>query len=55
MVVILPLVCTSGKITTVPRLFFEHSLQNENKRQTIMNVRTKWNCLIPMLSSLVKY
>ena len=30
----------SGKITTVPRLFSEHSLQNENKHQ-IMNVHTK--------------
>ena len=48
--------CTiiSGKITTVPRLFSEHSLQNENKHQ-IMNVDTKWNCLISILSSLVKY
>ena len=44
----------SGKITTVPRLFSEHSLQNENKHQ-IMNVHTKWNCLIPILSGLVKY
>ena len=34
----------SDKITTVPRLFSEHSLQNENKHQ-IMNVHTKWNCL----------
>ena len=42
------------KITTVPRLFSEHSLQNENKHQ-IMNVHTKWNCLIPILSGLVKY
>ena len=44
----------SGKITTVPRLFSEHSLQDENKHQ-IMNVHTKWNCLIPILSGLVKY
>ena len=44
----------SDKITTVPRLFSEHSLQNENKHQ-IMNVHTKWNCLIPILFSLVKY
>ena len=43
-----------GKITTVPRLFSEHSLQNENKHQ-IMNVHTKWNCLIPFLFGLVKY
>ena len=35
----------SNKITTVPRLFSEHFLQNENKHQ-IMNVHTKWNCLI---------
>ena len=46
--------CISGKITTVPRLFSEHSLQNENKHQ-IMNVHTEWNCLIPILSGLVKY
>ena len=45
---------TSGKITTLPRLFSEHSLQIENKHQ-IMNVHTKWNCLIPILSTLVKY
>ena len=43
-----------GKITTVPRLFSEHLLQDENKHQ-IMNVQTKWNCLIPILSGLVKY
>ena len=28
--------------------------ENENKYQ-IMNVHTKWNCLIPILSGLVKY
>ena len=44
----------SDKITTVPRLLSEHSLQNENKHQ-IMNVHTKWNCLIPILFGLVKY
>ena len=44
----------SGKITTVPSLFSENSLQNGNKHQ-IMNVHTKWNCLIPILSGLVKY
>ena len=33
---------------------FQNTLQNENKHQ-IMNVHTKWNCLIPILSSLVKY
>ena len=44
----------SGKITTVPRLFSEHSLQNENKHQ-IMKVHIQWNSLIPILSSLVKY
>ena len=38
--------CISDKITTLPRLFSEHSLQDENKHQ-IMNVHTKWNCLIP--------
>ena len=47
-------VAVSGKITTAPRLFSEHSLKNENKHQ-IMNVDTKWNCLIPILLSLVKY
>ena len=46
--------CISGKITTVPRLFSEHSLQNDNKQQ-IMNVHTKWNCLKPIFSGLVKY
>ena len=44
----------SDKITTVPRLFSEHSLQSKNKHQ-IMNVYTKWNCLIPILFGLVKY
>ena len=34
--------------------FQKHSHQNENKHQ-IMNVHTKWNCLVPFLSSLVKY
>ena len=43
-----------GKITTIPRLFSEHLLQSKNKHQ-IMNVHTKWNCLIPILFSLVKY
>ena len=46
--------CISGKITTVPKLFSEHLLQDENKDQ-IMNVKAKWNCLIPILSGLVKY
>ena len=32
-------ICRSGKITTAPRLFSEHSLKNENKHQ-IMNVYT---------------
>ena len=45
---------TSGKITTVPRLFSEHSLQSKNKHQ-IMNVHMKWNCLVPFLFSLVNY
>ena len=40
--------CIGGKITTVPRLFSEHLVQDENKHQ-IMNVQTKWNCLIPIL------
>ena len=43
-----------GKIATVPRLFSEHLLQIQNKHQ-IMTVHTKWNCLIPILSTLVKY
>ena len=47
-------ICISGKITTLPRLFSEHLNQIENKHQ-IMNVHTKWNCLIPILSGLVKY
>ena len=38
--------CISGKITTVPRLFSEHLVQDENKHQ-IMNVQTKWNSLYP--------
>ena len=46
--------CISGKITTVPKLFSEHLLQDEKKHQ-IMNVQAKWNCLIPILSGLVKY
>ena len=46
--------CIGGKITTVPKLFSEHLLQDENKHQ-IMNVQAKWNCLIPILSGLVKY
>ena len=46
--------CISGKITTAPRLFSEHLLQDENEHQ-IMNIHTKWNCLIPILSGLVKY
>jgi len=43
-----------GKITSLPRLISEHLLQNENKHQ-IMNVHIKWKCLIPILSSLVRY
>ena len=43
-----------GKITTVSRLFSEHLLQDENKPQ-MMNVQTKWNSLLPILSGLVKY
>ena len=45
-------VMTSGKITTAPRLVLEHLIKNENKH-LIVNVLTKWNCLIPILSSLV--
>ena len=47
-------ICRSGKITTAPRLFSDYSLKNENKHQ-IMNVHTKWKCLIPILFSLVRY
>ena len=43
-----------GKITTAPRLFLNHSYQNENKHH-IMNVHIKWKCLVPILYSLVKY
>ena len=43
----------SGKITTAPRLVSEHLIKKENKYQ-IMNIHTKWNCLIPILSSLVE-
>ena len=46
--------CIGGKITTVPWLVSEHLLQDENKHQ-IMNVQTKWNCLIPILSGLANY
>ena len=46
--------CIGGKITTVPRIFSENLFQDENKPQ-IMNVQTKWNYLIPILSGLVKY
>ena len=45
---------TSGKITSVPTLFSEHLHQMKNKHQ-IMNVHIKWDYLIPILSSLVKY
>ena len=41
-------------ITSVPRLFSEHLHQMKKKHQ-IMNVHIKWDCLIPILSSLVKY
>ena len=43
---------TSGKITTAPRLVSEYFIKTENKHQ-IMNVHTKRNVLIPILSSLV--
>ena len=43
-----------SKITSVPRLFSEHLHQMKIKHQ-IMNVHIKWDCLIPILSSLVKY
>ena len=46
--------CISVKITTIQGFFSEHFLQDENKHQ-IMNVHTKWNCLIPILSGLVQY
>ena len=41
--------CINDKITTVPRLFSEHSKMKSIKHQ-IMNVHTKWNCLMPILS-----
>ena len=41
-------------ITTVHKLFSEYSLQSKNKHQ-IMNVHTKRNCLVPILSSLPNY
>ena len=44
----------SGKITTAPRLVSDHLITRENKHQ-IMNVHTKWNCLMPILSCLVIY
>ena len=44
----------SGKITTLPRLFSEDLHQMKNKHP-IVNVHIKWDCLIPILSSLVKY
>ena len=44
----------SGKITIIPRLFSKHLHQLKNKHQ-IMNVHIKWECLIPILSSLVRY
>ena len=47
-------IMTSGKITTAPRLVSEYLIKKRNKHQ-IMNVYTKWNCLIPILSSLVMY
>ena len=42
------------KITSVPGLFSQPLHQMKNKHQ-IMNVHIKWDCLIPILSSLVKY
>ena len=54
LVISLRCVAISDKITTAPRLFSEHLLKNKIKHQ-IMNVHTKWNCLIPILSGLVKY
>ena len=37
------------------RLFSEHSAQKSKNKHQIMNEHTKWNCLIPILFSLVKY
>ena len=48
------LIMTSGKITTAPMLVSEYLIKKENKHQ-IRNAQTKWNCLIPILSSLVMY
>ena len=47
-------VAVAIKIRTAPRLFSDLSLKNQNKHQ-IMNVHSKWNCLIPILFSLVRY
>ena len=45
---------SSGKITTTPRLVSIHLIKNENKH-LIVNVHTKWNCLIPILSTMGMY
>ena len=47
-------ITVSDKITTAPRLVSEHLIKKENNYQT-MNILTKWNCLTPLLSSLVNY
>ena len=44
----------SGKITTTPRLVSEYLPQTENKHQ-IMNIHTKWDCLMPILSNMVNF
>ena len=34
---------------------FHETYPKWKKKHQIMNVHTKWNCLIPILSGLVKY
>ena len=34
---------------------FQNTHSKMKKKHQIMNVHTKWNCLIPILSGLVKY
>ena len=46
---------TSGKMTTTLGAIFKTLNPKWKKKHQIMNVHTKWNCLIPILFSLVKY
>ena len=47
-------VIISDKITNPPKLYSKIWLFNENKHQ-IVNVHSKWKCLIPILSTLVEF